>query len=292
MVMISTKFFPRPISEPTQKAFLRSAFSFYFPRYLYTKAMPKKSRHPETVKHNYDMQRGQVLRDFPSAKPDLTTYVFGNAEERDFGLLEDRVVYGPIPEPRKQVMEMIEFHLAPYLRENRGRIVEFGSGDGKNLLWLKSRYPKIEFIGLELSPVSVALSQAASDHFRLDVQFLEANVCAQSLPALPADVSVCFSCHALEQMPRIYPVALENMLRLAGFEVFLFEPVVELSSKDFRGVLSRWRAACLDRLSGLKPFVERRGWDMVAVQRLRNADNPLNETCLVRIRRPKVSSLE
>ena len=243
---------------------------------------PARRRNPTTVQDNYDNERDRERMTFEISKPDLDTYVFGDPSGMDFGLVDDQVVYGAIQEPRRRVLEAIESRLRPFLQNNRGTIVEFGSGNGRNLIALKKKYPAASLVGFELSPRSVLLARQAADYFELDIGFYEANTCGESLPSLPKDVAACFSCHALEQMPRIFPRAVENMLKLTRFEVLMLEPVVELYPRNIRGTISRWRALSLDRLIGLIPYLEQRGIAF-ETERLKNADNPLNETCIVQI---------
>ncbi len=280
--MIKSNLLGKEVAKATGAAFLRAALSHYLPLYLRCKFRGRPERTPETVRQAYEEHRAECFRYFKDSRPDLDAYVFGSETEKDFCLIDDRIVYDVISRPNRSITETIESYLGPYLRRPGAFVVEFGSGDGRNLLWLKKRFPNVNFLGLELSPTSVDLSRAAAEFYGLNVDFLEANVC-EPLPELPQPVSVCFSVFALEQMPRLYARAADNMLGLAQDAVLFFEPVEELFPVSLRGVISRMRVFCMDRLRGLKKYLERKEQNLVTAQRLRTAGNPLNEGCVLEV---------
>jgi len=280
--MPSSRWFNGNVNGKTEGAFLRKAFIHFLPRYLKSLVRPNRTREPQKVQALYDAERGSELDRFKQAPCDFETYVFGPAEDTDFVLVNDSISFNSLRSARKKVVEQFETHLKPYLEKDRGILVEFGCGFGRNLLYLKKKYPHITFIGLELSPESVKLCQEAARHYGLDVQFYQANVC-EKLPELPKGIAVCFSVHALEQMPRIFQHAVTNMLNLAQHEVFFFEPVHELYPSNLRGIVSHWRTRCIDRLSGLKNYLVRSNCKIRLMQRLQCGDNPLNETCVISV---------
>lgn len=280
--MVRSNLLGTEVSKPTGSAFLRAALSHYLPLYVRYKFKGRPERTPETIRRAYEEHRTECFRYFKDKRPDLDAYVFGSETEKDFCLIDDRIVYEVISRPNRAITETIESYLGPYLRRPGAFAVEFGSGDGRNLLWLKKRFPEAGFLGLELSPTSVELSRAAAEYYGLKVDFVEANVC-EPLPEQPQPVSVCFSVHALEMMPRLFTRAVDNMLALARDAVLFFEPVEELYPVNLRGLLSRTRVFCLDRLCGLKKYLERKQQSLVTAKRLRTAGNPLNEGCVLEV---------
>jgi SAM-dependent methyltransferase len=168
-------------------------------------------------------------------------------------------------------------------------VLEMGSGNGRNLLYLKQQLPDRHFFGLELSPVSVHLAQALSARHGLEVGFQQANAC-EALPAsVPAGVDLVYSSHALEMMPRIFVKAIGGMLKLARSHVLFFEPVPELWPSSARGAASHLRAYVMDRLRGFMPVLEQQvkdaGWRVVSAERLKTSTNPINETAFVHVAR-------
>jgi hypothetical protein len=79
-------------------------------------------------------------------------------------------------------------------------------------------------------------------------------------------------------MPRIFPAAVDEMLRRAQSATIFFEPIAELYPLDRRGLLSRMRARELDRLHGLTKYLRAQGSNIVRATRMGVATNPLNET--------------
>jgi SAM-dependent methyltransferase len=212
---------------------------------------------------------------------ELFTFVFGE-ESPTFGLVADRIVFAALRIPRSVILTTLEKAL--FAEAASRAIVEFGSGTGRNLIWLARSHPECAFVGFDLSPVSVELANAAAHKFNLvNVVFYAADVCGvMDVPLRSADV--VYSVHALEQMPRIFGRAVENMLKLAPRAVLL-EPVAELYPVNLRGLLARLRIRYLDRLNGLIPFLSDRGW-LADARRLGSGDHPLNETCLILVERP------
>jgi len=222
------------------------------------------------------------LQSAPSAT--LDEYVFSNrfispTKEDDFRLINDQLIYTQAQKANELVMAKIEKILQPFLAK-KGTIVEFGSGTGRNVIWLKSKYPQINFIGLELSPERVELAREAAKRFDINVMFHTSNVCEKKLPSLPSDILTCFSVHALEQMPRIYKAAVDNMMAIAPRQAFFFEPVCELYPYNLRGIVSRMRVRVKDRLAGLTSYL-RQNYSLIKAERLAVGVNPFNETCAI-----------
>jgi hypothetical protein len=248
-------------------------------------SMRRRRRTPATVRENYDAERGRLLARV--AEIDWQTYIFG-PDERDFVLIDGVVRDGHLPEARQCLLCRLEQIVASVPAAST--IVEFGSGDGRNLLYLKRLFPTHRMVGFELSPVSVDAARAAARRFGLDISFHVANVCEPmtELGKLK-DVSLTFSVHALEQMPRIYTAAVRNMVAASRDIVAMLEPVPELMPWTFRGMVSRLRIVALDRLRGLagemRSHAASGAWRLEACRATGFGDNPLNETCEIVLKR-------
>ena len=230
----------------------------------------RPERHPDAVRTLYDSHRaGFTIDDFDS-------YVFGDAHTPTHVLVDDRIVW----QPAAPVAHRFLTHLGDVIQAHTGgtgTVVELGSGRGRNLLYLKRRFPGLRCVGLDISPVSTALARAAAERFGLAIEVANADV-TQPLPPLPSDIAVCYSVHALEQMPRIFPEAVQAMLGLRPRAVALFEPVAELYPQTLRGWVSRLYIRDHDYLNGLYRHLQAIGATITRAERLGYATNPLNET--------------
>jgi SAM-dependent methyltransferase len=207
----------------------------------------------------------------------------------DFAVLDDRLIYMSLPETLKRFSSELVDVVGRLVKDGE-TVIEFGSGSGRNLLYLKKHFPKINFIGLELSPVSVDLSREAAKKFGVDVSFYVSNVC-ETLPDFPnkGKAALVYSAHALEMMPRIFPNAIHNMLATSAKSVIFYEPVEEYWSKDLRGLVSWLRVRYMDRLRGFMPALhqqmEQQRYVLVSAERFKTTINPINETVKVHIER-------
>jgi SAM-dependent methyltransferase len=252
----------------------------------------ERRRDSAGVKAAYDAERGYTLERIDQLTLDELVHGsadrFDEAPPDDFVLLGDRVVWQPTRVTRTFLIEEMHRAVAACAPPG-GRVAEVGSGNGRNLLYLKSRLPDIRFAGFELSPVSVDLARALSARFALPAEFVCANACEPLPPAAAGSADVVYSAHALEMMPRIFAGAIDNMLRVARSHVLFFEPVPELWPRDARGLASKARAYVMDRLRGFMPVVRdiarAQGWDIVEARRLGTSTNPVNETALVHLTR-------
>jgi hypothetical protein len=125
-----------------------------------------------------------------------------------------------------------------------------------------------------LTQSSVELGRLASKHYNLPAEFHRADI-TQPLP-VSEPVDVCFSVHALEQIPDARG-AFEQMSQLARMAVVLFEPIPELWGASLLARTGRIRARHLDRLRGLYPYLQSRGYRMTDPMVLPQG-HPLNRT--------------
>jgi SAM-dependent methyltransferase len=296
--MYRTRHFPASFNHPSGGAFVRRALAHYgaraIKRRLAVLVDPSAAtwRDTATVQAAYDAERAHTLE--RTSRLGFDELVYGSADrfdeaaESDFILFDDEVVWAPTRKSRRFLVEGMERRIRALVPPG-GTVAEFGSGSGRNLLYLKSRLPDLEFIGLDLSPVSVELARQLSNQFGHPVRFEVANAC-ESLPArVPNRVDIAFSSHALEMMPRAFVGAIDNMLSIATRHVLFFEPIPELWPSTARGCASHCRAYVMDRLRGFMPALAERadaaGWAIDEAERLKTSTNPINETVFVKLSR-------
>ncbi|PIS09861.1 MAG: hypothetical protein COT73_12460 [Bdellovibrio sp. CG10_big_fil_rev_8_21_14_0_10_47_8] len=273
----STRWFPTTQVQSSAEL-IRKAFLYHSLRVL--PKMLFRKRTVANVRSTYNEERQRLWNRLQSL--DWDSYVFFPETDKDFILIDDQVKYGSHREARMLLLERISSVIEPFAARG-GVVVELGSGDGRNLLYLKKRFPKMKFVGFELSEISVEFSKDAAKKFSItDVDFYAADA-SRALPSfLGSDqVVCCYTSFALEMMPRIYRGAVDNMISLQPEVMAFFEPEEALWSHDLRGVTSKIRVRSLDRLRGLYAYlgeiVARGGWKITSAKRSGIGINPFNE---------------
>lgn len=247
-------------------------------------------RTPAAVSVLYDGMRRPAFERRDALTWDELQY--GRAPAGTTILIGDRLAHGSYREPRSVNLARLAAHVEACTRPG-DTVVEFGCGDGRNLLYLQHAFPDRTYVGLELSAVSCALARRLAERFGGDVTYHQADAtdATHALPAAlaPRSAALVYSCHALEQMPRLFVRALALMAEASRDAVVLLEPVPELWPWSPRGMVSRLRVRAIDRLRGL---VDAAGalaaggeWTVVTARRLGAGSNPLNETCEIVLRR-------
>ena len=280
---IKSTFLPVPVSEPTSAAFIKAARSFYARRLLKTLFRPRVYRTPLSVQHNYDKEALSSLQKLEQGVS-WDEYIYGAPVPEDFYVDNVQVKFGRRDVPRRKIADLLIAQVSAITQNQPGTIVEFGSGTGRNILLLKKHLPHCNFIGLELSPQNVLLSRRAADKFGIEATFHQCDV-STHLPELPKDIRLVYSVHALEMMPRIFASAVDNMMSITSKQALLLEPIAEYYPWSLRHILARFRAYDLDRLRGLRGYVQKRGWTIREARLLPVSDNPLNPTVLMILER-------
>ena len=214
---------------------------------------------------------------------DLDEYVFGSPKDRDYILISDKTIYESIRVARMTILSILVDKIRQLGLPSGTRIAEFGSGDGRNLLYLKTCFPTFEFKGYELSNESVKLSIAAANRFGIDVGFEQYDLTTVDYDESVELYDVCYTVHALEQLPVMHDIALRNILRRAKTNVLFLEPIHELYGRGLRDLLSRYRVIDLQRLSGFLRTIQAEEGIAFSAARLGVGDNPFNQTCCVEI---------
>jgi hypothetical protein len=270
--------------------FLLNSLAFHS-AYLAARMFRPKRRSAVTVQRNYDAERSQQMSRLEGIS--WEDYVYFSPALNDFIVLDDQVVWGALRTARTRLLERLSETVRTRVKPGQ-TVVEFGSGDGRNLLHLSTLFPDIHFAGLELSPSSVQLSKLAAKNFQVSgVEFFQADV-SQPLPAeLGArDVGLIYSSFALEQMPRIFEDAILNMFSLSPTSIVLFEPVPEVWPHNLRGLVGRLRVKAIDRLRHMPKIIRRLTqenpqFNLIKIKRSGLAINPHTEMCEVVIERLK-----
>jgi SAM-dependent methyltransferase len=156
-------------------------------------------------------------------------------------------------------------------------ILEVGSGDGNNFPLLHEQFPNAKLTGIDISPKRVEFAQKHPPYQNINATFQVAS--ATELPFPDNSFDAVYSMYCLEHLPREYPQAIREMVRVARRCVVLIEPVPE-----HRGAAQRIYARASDFLRGLPDFLEREHLEVDSVELLDSATVPLNMGSLITIK--------
>lgn len=279
MQSIKSPLLPIPVAGPTSAAFMRAATRTYLKKMFFASARYRQRRTPATVQANYDRHADAYAERLKDESFSFERYVYGTGEPPDFFVDDMAVRYGERGIAEKKIAQTLVDNVGR-LAEANSTVLECGSGLGRNVLLLKRSHPNLNLMGLELSSQSVALATAAAARFGVEATFQQCDASGK-WPSLPSNISVVYSAHALEMMPRIFKAALENMMNVTQRYVILLEPITEYYPWDLRHAIARYRAYEMDRLRGLGSYVRSRGWKIQLARLLPASANPLNPTVLM-----------
>jgi hypothetical protein len=159
---------------------------------------------------------------------------------------------------------------------NARSFTEYGSGVGRNLLFLKQQMPHAECFGYELCAPGVEIGRAAAAKFGLDVKYEQLDFVNDPPEKYAHPVTdVAFTMYALEQIPKASQRAVSNMLQQVRLGSLHIEPVPENYPMTFRGILGKiehWKA---DYLSGFDRAVRGMPLSEVVVRPVTSAHNLL-----------------
>jgi SAM-dependent methyltransferase len=273
----------QPLSFVQSAKYDLIALATYAPRPLVRRLLGRSyHRTPEAVKKEYTTVRADYLARFRAKPPPLDDYLLFEAEvgpnDQWVHLLNGRLVYGSTREASEHGQTQIIAAIAAY---HPTSVLEVGCGAGHNLLAIKRALPKARCVGLELTRPSVELARAASAQYGLPIEVYEGDA-TQSWPAEIGDaIDVCFSVHALEQIPDARGV-FDRMYSTARQAVVLFEPLVECWPMTPRLLAARIRARHLDRLHGLYPYLQRQSYHLSSPE-LMPQGHPLNPGVILHV---------
>lgn len=225
------------------------------------------------VMEEYD---GDVRSEYVKADMTFDELVFSTAEPDCWRLLDGRVTFGCLRAVRERHLELLARRIEEYTADD-DLVVEFGCGTGRNLFYLARRFPMLRLVGIELTPATVARAKKMAERDGLRIEFIVGDM---TQPVnLPAQASVAYSVHALEQLPGdTSAAAVKQMLAVSRTALF-YEPVIELWDWSMRGVAGRFRNRNANYLRGLDGLLRRLPVNVVSARALGDAFNPFNETC-------------
>jgi SAM-dependent methyltransferase len=259
------------ITDRGPTAFVLSSLAHYGLRAL---LLPRLRRDTEFVTNEYNHDhRDEYWK--PSLS--LDDFLFGNAQDQAWVLLDDRLVLGTCHDVRKRLLPRLRDRVQRYSKPG-DLIVEFGAGTGRNLAYLARELPDRRYLGFELTPRSVEDARRTVDQFGLRVEMKVADV-TQPVP-IEGTAAVSFSVLALEQLPDDKSKhALQQMAAITTNAIVCFEPIRELYPYSVRGLTSRLRQYRADYVAGLPDHARALQLKTVIEERTGLALNALNEMC-------------
>ena len=242
----------------------------------------KFRRSDSYVKHGYNLQRQK--KEELLSKLTLENYIQHHASD-GFCLLDDVFVYNCQSIVHSRLLVILEHWI---LKGLPGNVVELGSGDGRNLLFLAAKYKEISFLGLDFSPTSIKLAEKAALRYNItNITFKEADLAKDSFEDL-LDNSYVFSMHCLEEMPRTFKNVLKVISRSSALSCQLIEPIYLQSQRGpIQDITRLLRIFNRDRLRGFKNAASQILTPLFRVEYidLRLGVNPFNPSSLASITR-------
>jgi Methyltransferase domain len=155
-------------------------------------------------------------------------------------------------------------------------VTEYGSGLGRNLLYLKRRMPEMQLSGYELCAPGVEIARQAAEKFGLDCEYSQLDYVneAEARYVLPR-ADVAFTMFSLEQIPRENRQALLNIHRHVALGSIHVEPVPENYPASYLGLLGRLDHWKVDYLTSFDRNARSIGASRVVHELLASSHNPL-----------------
>jgi SAM-dependent methyltransferase len=273
---------PRKLSAIEAQLFGIRWSAEYLARFSARRLLRKRfHRTPEAVVVEYEGMRRRYLERFRAQAMPLDDYLVSEADDstgaRYLQILDGHLYAGALIEATKNLQLRLIEAVDSYKPQS---VVEFGCGAGRNLLAIKRACPHVRCIGFELTLASVEMARLAAQCYKLELEIHAADITQPITNVEEADV--CFSVHALEQIPDSRSV-FEQMYRIACKSVVLFEPIVELYRWTPCDIAARIRARHLDRLRGLYRYILRQGYKVGTARLVDATSNALNRTAEIHI---------
>ncbi|MBU6149137.1 MAG: hypothetical protein KGQ54_02965 [Verrucomicrobia bacterium] len=172
------------------------------------------------------INKARSLSDFFQSQP---------TKKRVF-IANKKVVYGVCDD--SFYIKAIESNIKKYFKKAK-KIIEYGSGPGRNLLYLKNRNPKWILTGLELTSTGAQVTRLASKKFRIPVKVVQYDLKKDRFPGI-SDVG--YSSFALEQIPARVDEAKHILLKVllrVKYGLVILEPFGEYYPITLRGIFAR-----------------------------------------------------
>ena len=161
----------------------------------------------------------------------MDRYIYGS-DPLKFSLYDNKLTLGCQKEVQERLIWLISNAITS---SNCNKVLELGSGDGRNLFALSKLHPDKIFEGLEFSSESVILSDLAKKRFKIsNTSFREIDLINyQDWYELINEDTFIFSLMVLEEMPRLYKSVLDNLNSSKVNYILFLEPIYSFSFKRF-----------------------------------------------------------
>ncbi len=159
-------------------------------------------------------------------------------------------------------------------------VLEVGAGELTSLEDIQSHFSSdIDFYGVDLSLNRLfhGLDEYKKKHKKLPL-LSKSN--AVNLPFPDHSFDLVFTRHTLEQMPKIFEKALDEIIRVSKKHIFLFEPSFELG-----GLSQKLKMINSDYVRGIPRYLDIKK-DLISLEKnflMMNSANPLNHTACFKI---------
>lgn len=253
------------------------------------KLIRRRKRIRDQVKSDYDQGewRGHLNARRWGLAQDLKRYVVPDDQRPIVATVEGRLVTISVQDYYEYRTHSIAEVLRAYAADT-DRLVEIGSGAGRNLfaLALDGQWPQLR--GLELSPTGMEVTRLAAARFGLSgvsvgpIDLLEPG----SAGFKELQGATVFSFYCLEQLPAHTEAVLTALLRAGVKRVIHMEPSAEMLSlyslKDLPTISYIWRQHYLNDIVSVARMLETKGLIRVlAAKRLDFAPTHRNTPTLV-----------
>jgi SAM-dependent methyltransferase len=256
--------------------FTASSFMHYGLRAMLGKRV---QRDVSQVMEEYDRE---TRREHWKPDIDVDDLILGDDRSERWILRHSKLDRGTTRDARRYLLERLATNIAELLPDGSGTVVEFGCGTGRNLFYLAQRFPRLDLIGVELTPKTVEGARAVARDNGWEITFLVGDM--TSPPEISREADVVYSVHALEQLPRSFRLAVDAMLSLASRGLVFLEPVHELFPPTMLGLAGRFRIYNADYLNGLLGYLKEKDANIVKAHALATAGYPLNRTTEIVVR--------
>ena len=234
-------------------------------------------RTQEYVKKSYDLQRLEKKENLNILS--FNSYVYGSSP-LEYSLIDNKIVFGS----QKEVQERLQWIISNLIIDSGcKKVVELGSGDGRNIFALSKIHPTLKFIGLEFSNDSVTLSNEARNKFEINnAEFRNEDLLKPKnwKNSIDEDTFV-FSLMVLEEIPRLYKSVIDTLKNSKVKNILFLEPIYSFSFKrTFLDIARLIRIFNRDRLFGMKSYLKKvlkKDFKLTFVD-LGLGNNPINPT--------------